>query len=503
MLQPNFYHNALYTIFKILYCNAPPSFITFQTEQIFYRRALMQKMSKEFEPFFERMKKEGLPEISIKNFRSQFDRLVQGETGLIAESDIQPLESLADAEGLGENYRVIGKANLSRSVFLKLNGGLGTSMGLEQAKSLLVVKQGYTFLDIIAQQAIQSGFRLLLMNSFSTHQDSLDYLKKYSELQGDISLDFLQHKVPKVHQQDLSPIDWPQNPKLEWCPPGHGDVYIALYSSGILEQLLNSGYQYAFISNADNLGAVLDSRILGYFIENKFPFMVEVADRTEADKKGGHLAKLPHGQLILREIAQCPVEDQEAFQDIERYRYFNTNNLWIDLNALLDLLKQLDFILDLPMILNQKTVDPRHPESTPVYQIETAAGSAISVFRNSAAIRVPRTRFAPVKNSNDLMAVRSDRYSLTDNFNILPISSQQKNAIKIDLDSSHYKMIDDFESRFPYGIPSLQGCLRLLIRGDVKFSENIQLKGDVEIINQTERQFVIPAGTLIEGKYSI
>lgn len=463
----------------------------------------MSEIRKEFEPFFKRMNQEGLPEISIKNFQSHFDRLIEGETGLIAESDIQPVESLIDAENLGNAYGRIGEANRSKSVFLKLNGGLGTSMGLERAKSLLVVKQDYTFLDIIAQQAIKDDFRLLLMNSFSTHQDSLDYLEKYSELQGDISLDFLQHKVPKVHQQDLTPVDWPQNPTLEWCPPGHGDVYIALYSSGILEQLLNSGYQYAFISNADNLGAVLDSSILGYFIENKSPFMVEVADRTEADKKGGHLAKLPHGQLILREIAQCPEGDQAAFQDVARYRYFNTNNLWIDLKALLELLRQQDYVLDLPMILNQKSVDPRQPHSTPVYQIETAAGSAISIFKNSAAIRVPRIRFAPVKNTNDLMAVRSDRYILTDNFNIRPIPSQEKNAIEIDLDSQFFKFIEDFEFRFPYGIPSLKDCQRLQVQGDFKFSENIQLKGLVELINQTKRPHVIPPGSLIAGKYSV
>ena len=246
----------------------------------------MSNTGNKFELFRDRMSREDLPQISIKNFESQFNTLIRGDTGLIAESDIKAVESLEDAESLEDHYQKTGEANLSRSVFLKLNGGLGTSMGLERAKSLLVIKQGYTFLDIIAQQAIQGGFRLLLMNSFSTHLDSLEFLQKYPQLQGDIPLDFLQHKVPKVRQNDFKPVEWPQNPKLEWCPPGHGDVYIALYSSGILERLLNEGFQYAFISNADNLGAVLDSRILGYFIEEEYPFMVEVADRTEFDRPG-------------------------------------------------------------------------------------------------------------------------------------------------------------------------------------------------------------------------
>lgn len=460
----------------------------------------MSDKRKEFEPYFTRMTREGLPEISIKNFQSQFEKLIAGETGLISESDIRPVASLIDAENLSDSYAGVGETNKSKSVFLKLNGGLGTSMGLQRAKSLLIVKRNHTFLDIIAQQAIQGNFRLLLMNSFSTHQDSLAHLQKYSELQGHIPLDFVQHKVPKVRQQDLTPVDWPQNPSLEWCPPGHGDVYISLYSSGILEQLLHSGYQYAFISNADNLGAVLDSRILGYFIENKLPFMIEVADRTEADKKGGHLAKLPHGQLILREIAQCPEKDQAAFQDIGRYRYFNTNNLWINLNALLSLLKQQDFILDLPMIVNQKTVDPRQPNSTPVYQLETAAGSALTVFNNSAAIRVPRTRFAPVKNTNDLLAVRSDRFILTEDFKVIPTLTQKKNAIEIDLDNRFYKMIDDFESRFASGIPFLGECKKLRVRGDVKFGKQVKLIGNVEVVNQAENQLTIEDNATVKGK---
>jgi UTP--glucose-1-phosphate uridylyltransferase len=462
----------------------------------------MPKISKDFDQLFEKMMQAALPEISIKNFRSHFDQLIRGETGHIPESAILPVDTLVDAETLEDRFQEIGEAQLSRSVFLKLNGGLGTSMGLEQAKSLLVVQKNYTFLDIITQQAIQSGFRLLLMNSFSTHQDSLEYLKKYSELEGNISLDFLQHKVPKVRQEDLSPVEWPQNPSLEWCPPGHGDVYISLYSSGILEQLLNSGYQFGFISNADNLGAVLDSRILGYFIEKKFPFMMEVTDRTEADKKGGHLAKLPHGQLILREIAQCPEEDQAAFQDINRHRFFNTNNLWIDLKALLELLKQKDFILDLPMILNQKTVDPRQPESIPVVQIETAAGSAISLFKNSAAIRIPRTRFAPVKNTNDLLAVRSDRYVVTEDYRISPIPTQKQKAIEIDLDSQYYKLIDDFELRFPHGAPSLKNCTKLQVRGNVKFGKQVKLYGNVEIVNESDDQVTIPDDSKIEGRVS-
>lgn len=463
----------------------------------------MHAVEKQFEPFYQRMKEANLPEIFINNFQHQYLKLLRGDTGRIPEAEIQPVSELPDSDHLGNRYQVTGEAHFSKSVFLKLNGGLGTSMGLERAKSLLTVKENLTFLDIIARQSLQGGFRLLLMNSFSTRQDSLEFLRKYPELHNDIPLDFLQHKAPKVLEKNLSPAVWPDNPKLTWCPPGHGDLYIALYSSGILDLLLQEGYEYAFISNADNLGAVLDARILGYFIENELPFMMEVADRTDADKKGGHLAQRVNGQLILREIAQCPEGDLKFFQDVQRHRYFNTNNLWVNLRTLTELLRQQDFILDLPMICNQKNLDPRDPTSSPVFQIETAAGSAISVFKNSAAIRVPRTRFAPVKNTNDLLAVRSDRYSISNDFKIVPIPSQKENALEVDLDSRFYKLIDDFEVRFPDGVPSLKNCTSLVIKGDVLFENNISLNGQVKIINRTSEQVKLHTGTIIDGEYII
>ena len=178
--------------------------------------------------------------------------------------------------------------------------------------------------------------------------------------------------------------------------------------------MLGAGYRYAFVSNADNLGAVIEPAILGYLVENRLPFMMEAADRTIADRKGGHVGRLLNGQLILRESAQCPAEEMADFQDIRRHRYFNTNNLWLDLVALKDLLAARGHILGLPMIVNRKTVDPRDSASTPVYQLETAMGSAIGVFPGARAIRVPRSRFAPVKTTDDLLAVRSDAYVLTE-----------------------------------------------------------------------------------------
>ncbi len=444
-----------------------------------------------FQPFAEKMTAEGLPDVAIRTFAYYYEQLAAGATGLIPESEIEPVASLPDADQLDEQLADVGQQILNQTVLMKLNGGLGTSMGLSKAKALLPVRDGLSFLDIIAKQAQLSAVPLVLMNSFNTQADSLATLANYPDLGTEIPLDFLQHKVPKITQGDLTPASYTADPTLEWCPPGHGDIYTALVTSGMLEQLLAKGYKYVFVSNADNLGAVMDTKILGYFAQNDLPFMMEVADRTAADKKGGHLAKRPDGQLILRESAQCPEEDTPAFQDITRHKYFNTNNLWLNLVALQKVLAEKDGILGLPMIRNSKTVNPRDGATTPVYQLETAMGSAIAVFAGAGAIRVPRTRFAPVKKTNDLLAVRSDAYIMTEDFRVILNPARQGSQVVVDLDSSIYKLIDQMEARFPHGAPSLLKCTKLTVNGDVKFGRGITITGDVTITNEQSEQMTL------------
>lgn len=457
------------------------------------------KNNDKFAPFATRMEAEGLPEIVVKTFEYYYNQLVDGQTGLIPEDDIRSVESLPDIETLPPGLAQTGQAALSKAVLLKLNGGLGTSMGLEKSKSLLVVKDGLSFLDIISRQALSAGIPLVLMNSFNTQKDSLAVLNRYPDLQHDIPLDFLQHKVPKVIQADLRPATWPQEPELEWCPPGHGDIYVALITSGMLDALVEAGYEYGFVSNADNLGAVMDGLLLGYFVEQQLPFMMEVADRTGADKKGGHLARRCDGQLLLREIAQCPPDDLEPFQDITRHKYFNTNNLWLNLPALKNIIAAKDNILGLPMIRNSKTIDPRDPTSMAVYQLETAMGSAIASFPGSGAIRVPRSRFAPVKTTADLLAIRSDAYILTDDFRVVANPARKLDQIVVSLDEAHYKLVDKMESRFPYGAPSLVDCERLRIEGDIKFGRNVTIKGKVHLSNREREQRAIEGDIVITG----
>ena len=198
-------------------------------------------------------------------------------------------------------------------------------------------------------------------------------------------------------------------PSLEWCPPGHGDIYTALITQGILAAMLEAGYKTVFVSNADNLGATLDVTLAGYFVHNKFPFMMEVADRTEMDKKGGHLAqRRTDGQLVLRELAQCPAEDRDAFEDTLRYKYFNTNNLWIDLEALQKIMADRDNQLGLPLIRNQKTVDPRDINSTPGFSAGNSDGFGNQYYRWFASGEGPANAFFAGEKEDDLLAVRSD-----------------------------------------------------------------------------------------------
>lgn len=455
-----------------------------------------------FALFKKRMEKEGLPELVIRTFAFYYRKLLEGETGYMCEKEIEPLDSLPDMEEMPNHYAETGEKSIPRTVMIKLNGGLGTSMGLNRAKSLLMVKEGLSFLDITARQAIVDNIPLVLMNSFNTREDSLAQLKEYSELKKDIPLDFVQNKIPKIKVDDFRPAEWPKNPKLEWCPPGHGDIYTALMTSGILDELLKKGYEYAFISNSDNLGAVMDVKLLGYVAEKQMPFLMEAADRTEADKKGGHLARRQNGQLILREAAQCPQEDMGSFQDVSKYKYFNTNNLWIYLPAIKRVMDEKGGILGLPMIRNKKNLDPRDKESPEVYQLETAMGAAIGIFAGSGAIRVPRKRFAPVKTTNDLLEVRSDIYELTDSYRVIVSPKRTLAHIMIQLDKEYYKVIDDLESRFIHGPPSLLHCRRFEVFGDFQFGKNIVCRDQVLLKNETSSQVKIEEGRRLEGNYN-
>jgi len=454
-----------------------------------------------FDPFAEKMRAEGLPELAIRTFQYYYEQLEEGASGTISRKEIDPVADIPSAEEL--DTCDAGKKALAYTVVLKLNGGLGTSMGMTRAKSLLPVKDGNSFLDVIAKQILwlreqhACPVPLLLMDSFRTRDDSLAVLAKHEGLAGELPLDFLQHKVPRIRADDRTPISWPAEPNYEWCPPGHGDLYTALLTSGILDALVEAGFRTAFVSNADNLGAVLDLELLGWFAESGAPFAMEVKERTVADRKGGHLALRKEGGLLLRETAQCPPEEQAEFEDIKLYRFFNTNNLWLDLHALRETLRERDGVLGLPMIKNLKPVDPRDPNSPQVIQLETAMGAALSVFEGARAICVPAHRFAPVKTTNDLLSVRSDAYELAADFRIVPAPGAHPEDALIDLDPRYFKTMDQLEARFPEGPPSMRECKELVVRGDVHFGAGVVVRGSARVEAPDGEVLRVPDGAVL------
>jgi len=446
--------------------------------------------------FAAKMQQANLAPAVIATFRNYYQMVVCGEGGLISNSEIQPVAAgdVQNGNALA-SYHEAGRAAMANFVMIVLNGGLGTSMGLKTAKSLLAVKEGLSFLDIIVQQAQQSNTRLAIMNSFSTDTDTREALARINPSQ--TPLLFLQNKFPKILRSGFAPATWPVNPSLEWNPPGHGDVYTALYTSGTLQRLLENGIRYALICNSDNLGATADEDLLGYFATQNLPFMMEVAERTPADMKGGHLARHTSGRLLLREIAQCPPTDLDAFKDIEQFRFFNTNNLWVNLEQLQELILR-DGTVQLPLILNPKTLDPRDEQSPPVFQVESAMGAAIALFENAAAVKTRASRFYPVKKCNELLALRSDCFLLDDTGRLVQNPERQLGRIKIALDPAYYGHIDLFDQRFPAGVPSLIDCAGLRIKGDVAFEGGVTINGTVTIQNNSASQAVVKSHSLID-----
>lgn len=443
-------------------------------------------MSSHLEAYAKLMWQAGISENVIKTFAAYYDKLGKGISNKITKADIKPpsKSSLIDYDAISNDvdYEILRK-----TVVIKLNGGLGTSMGLSKAKSLLPVKGNMNFLDIIARQVLTLraqkalDLNLIFMDSYSTHEDTINYLSKYPDLaKDDIPLDFIQNKFPRIIQKDLSPFE-PKDETQRWNPPGHGDIYTAMDCNGLLDSLIAKGIVYAFISNSDNLGATVDASIPTYMHKSDVPFLMEVCVRSEVDKKGGHLSESKDGSLILREIAQCPDDELSEFQNIELFKYFNTNNIWVNLIKLKEELVKNDGIMLLPLIVNPKVVD-----NTPVYQIETAMGAAISTFQGSKALVVPRTRFAPVKKTTDLLAIWSDAYDLNDQYQIT-LKRTRKQPPNINLDERFYSKIDQLLDRFK-GIPSLQNCDSLNVSGDITFGEGVICRGNVGIMSDNPNQ---------------
>ncbi len=448
------------------------------------------------------MRERGVNDRAIAVFEHYWRELESGAHGTIPEETIEPLGDLTELAELDITDQERAAA-LRQVAVVKLNGGLGTGMGMAGPKSALVARDDLTFLDIIARQLIALGKRygtrppLVLMNSFRTREESLEILQRYPELaEQTLPLDFLQSAEPKLRADDLSPVEWPQDPSLEWCPPGHGDVYVSLQASGLIDAMREQGIRYVFLSNADNLGATCDPDIAAWMLREGVPYAAEVTVRTANDRKGGHLAiRKSDERLILRDSAMVVDGEDPYFQDNTRHQWFHTNNLWVDLERLAALLDERDGVLGLPIVINRKTVDPSRPDSTKVIQIESAMGTAIETFEGAQAIRVPRTRFRPVKTTNELLLLRSDVFALDEDSRIVSTISHDEPSITLD---GPYKLIADFDQRFPKGAPSLKECTSLSVAGDVTFGAGVRCVGDVEL--EAASPLVIPDGEELTGR---
>jgi UTP--glucose-1-phosphate uridylyltransferase len=452
------------------------------------------------------MQQDGMSAIAITSFTHSYRTWEKDSAGFIPESSVDPADHFPHiADVMPSIDHDAAHAALAQTAFLKLNGGLGTSMGLSRAKSLLPVRlhkgRRMRFLDIILGQVTTTrrtqGVRLplIFMNSYRTSADTLAVVRRDRNFhQEEIPLQVLQHREPKILADTGMPVTWPENPSLQWCPPGHGDVYATLYDSGILDKLLDEGMKYLFISNSDNLGARPSSTVAGYFASTDSPFMVEVARKTPADRKGGQfVVNKKTGRLMLREMSQVPPQDLAAATDIRKHPYFNTNNIWVRIADLKKKLEEFGGIMPLPVIMNHKTVDPTDSSSPAVVQLETAMGAAISVFDNATCLEVDRPRFLPVKTTNDLYIMRSDRFHLTDTYEM-----EDANYVfpEVNLDPRYYKNIDDFNERFPYDVPSIAAAKSVTVKGDWTFGRDVTFFGAAKLDDEGVPSFV-PSGSYV------
>ncbi len=440
-----------------------------------------------------KMRAAGISQAAIDNFAHYWRLCASGATGLIREDSIRPLLDPPQLDQVDVSEDA-ARAALQQTVMIKLNGGLGTSMGLDRAKSLLTVRGGKNFLDLIVDQVryarehYDARLPLVFMDSFRTTDDTLAHLAGHPGLAVDgLPLDFLQNAEPKILATDLSPVSWPADPTLEWCPPGHGDLYPALLGTGLLDALLDAGFRYASVANGDNLGAAPDARLAGWFAASGAPYAAEVCPRTVNDRKGGHLAiRIADDQLILRDTAQTAPEEMDFFTDEHRHPYFHANNLWLDLAQLRAILTERKGVLGLPLIRNEKTVDPADASSPKVIQLESAMGAAIEVFPGATAIAVGRDRFLPVKTTNELLLLRSDVFDLGADGRL---QAQVARIPEIDLDPKYYRLVQDFD-RLVTVVPSLREAEALVVRGEWHFDSRVAVTGELELADAGEpRQY--------------
>ncbi|CAI5755549.1 unnamed protein product [Candida verbasci] len=434
-------------------------------------------------------------ENEMDNFFSLFRRYLQEKaSGTTLEWDkirSPNQDEVVDYSKLEES----SSTNLDKLAVLKLNGGLGTSMGCVGPKSVIEVRDGNTFLDLSVRQVEHLNRKydvdvpLLLMNSFNTDADTAKIIRKYQGHRIRVKT-FNQSRFPRIFKDSLLPVPENYNDSLEcWYPPGHGDLFEALVQSGELDALLEQGKEILFVSNGDNLGATVDLKILDHMLQTNSQYLMELTPKTRADVKGGTLINY-NGEVRLLEIAQVPKEHVEEFKSIKKFKYFNTNNLWINLKAIKQLVN--NNAITVEIIPNQKTIG-----NSNVLQLETAVGAAIRHFKGAHGVVVPRSRFLPVKTCSDLLLVKSDLFYLEHGaLKLDPTRDGFSNPlIKL---GSHFKKVSGFQQRIPH-MPKILELDHLTITGNVSIGKGVQLKGTVIIVCNDGDKIEIPNGSILEN----
>ncbi|MBI4966455.1 MAG: UTP--glucose-1-phosphate uridylyltransferase [Desulfomonile tiedjei] len=396
---------------------------------------------------------------------------------------------LKDLPGLEER----GEKLLNKVAVIKLNGGRSTTMGTRVPKGILEAKNGRSYLEIIIGQiaSIRRKWRvdvpLVLMNSFFTHGPTMEIVNRHNIS----ALTFVQNQVPRLVEDTLAPLE--TGTDEDWVPPGHGDVYESLRTTGLLRNLRERGCRWAFISNLDNLAACLEPWIIGLLDRHEIEFLLEVTDRTPADRKGGTLV-VKNGRLDLLEIAQVAPAERDDFMDIDRFRVFNTNNVWVDLEALDRVLQERS--LNLPIIQNHKSID-----GIRVVQLETAMGAAIGSFPRSRGLRVGRDRFFPTKKVSDLFVLQSD-VCILDSMSRLQRNPLRPASLPLvpkvyfgdDFLVSPHKLGERFED--PASV-SMVLASSLEVRGPAYFERDVRIEGEVKIDARTGKNCRIPRGSVL------
>mmetsp|Transcript_4044 Transcript_4044/g.8698 ORF Transcript_4044/g.8698 Transcript_4044/m.8698 type:complete len:561 (+) Transcript_4044:649-2331(+) len=395
---------------------------------------------------------------------------------------------------------------LNKLAILRLNGGLGTSMGCQGPKSVIEVRNSLSFLDMAVRQVEFLNTKhgvdvpLILMNSFNTDKETKRLLSRYDDRHVSIKT-FSQTCFPLLDRSTVTPLasgKFSKQSQSMWYPPGHGDVYTSISRCGLLEELIAMGKEYLFISNIDNLGATVDLNILYHLMLNEYGFCMEVTKRERQDVSGGTLVE-HKGKPLLMENSALPKVLSDTLRRDKRFDKFNTNNLWVNLRELQRLMS-VKRSLDLQVIARDRLAIDSSGEEVSCLMFETAAGAAINLFDNVNVIVVPRSRFLPVKTTSDLFAVQSDLFIIKHG----ALALSEKRTISPPVPTVKlgpcFRTVEEYSKRLPFGVPDLIDLEHLTVSGDVHFRNHIQLKGTVIIVAEEGSHIDICSGSVIRDK---